>query len=244
MATCTAGSATLADTSNTTSYALGTFTPALSDLLVVLVATSGSIEPTAAGAITDDRSGTYYKANFATRSGAASSIYAFVRNTLVASAVGHILTFTCTGDAATGCCILVYRVSGMTRAGSSAVRQSAFTSGIAAAGTPAATFGVACLTGNPVIGVVGSAANPTAVTPPASFTEPATFDTGVGTPAQGIEGCHIDSGFTGTTVTWGSTSSGASGCVVVELDTSLPSVGGRQIVKVVNKQSIQRASLW
>jgi hypothetical protein len=246
MATCTAGATTAADTSNTTSYALGSFTPALNDLLVILVATAGSIEPTAAGACTDDRGGTYYKANFATRSGAASSIYAFVRNQLVASAVGHVVTFTCTGDAATGACILPYRVSGMTRAGSSAVRQSAQTTGIAAGGTPAATFSVACLTGNPVICVLGSAANPAAVTPPSGFTEPSSpsFDIGVGTPAQGIEGCHIDSGFTSTTVTWGSTTGGAAGVVVVELDTSLPAIGGRQPVKLVTKQSIQRASLW
>jgi hypothetical protein len=246
MATCTAGATTAADTSNTTSYALGTFTPALSDLLVILVATAGSIEPTAAGACTDDRGGTYYKANFATRSGVASSIYAFVRNQLVASAVGHIVTFTCTGDAATGCCILPYRVSGMTRAGSSAVRQSTFATGIAAGATPAATFSIACLTGNAVIGVVGTAQNPAALTPPSGWTEPSSpsFDIGVGTPAQGIEGCHINSGFTGTTVTWGSTSSGACGVVVVELDTTLPAVGGRFPIKFVNKQSIQRASVW
>jgi len=246
MATCTAGATTAADTSNTSTYALGTFTPALSDLLVILVATSGSVEPTAAGAVTDDRGGTYYKAAFSTRSGAASSNYIFVRNQLVASAVGHIVTFTCTGDAATGACILPYQVAGMTRAGSSAVRQTATQTGLAAGNTPSVVFSVACLTGNAVIGMVGCAQNPAAITPPSGWTEPASpvFDTGYGTPAAGIEGCHINSGFTSTTVTWGSTSSGASGSVAVELDTTLPAIGGRQPVKLVTKQSIQRASLW
>lgn len=244
MATCTALVST-ASTSNATSYASGSFTPALSDLLVVIVATSGSVEPTAAGTVTDDRSGTYTRINFSLRSGGASSNYIFIRNQLVQSAVAHVVTFTCTGDAATGCVILVYGVSSMTRVGSSAARQSAIQSNQAAGGTPAPAFSVAALTGNPCIGMVGSAANPTAVTPPTSWTEPATplFDTGYATPAAGAEACHINSGFTGTTVTWGSTSSGAFGSVIVELDTSAPDIGGRKSI-VVKKQAVQRSTLW
>jgi hypothetical protein len=241
MATCTNAIADV-DTSNTTAYVVTTFTPALNDLLVVLVATSGSVEPTAAGSVSDDRGGTYYKAGFANRSGTAS-VYIFVRNQLVASAVGHILTFTCGGDAATGCCILVYRVSGMTRAGSIAVKQIATQSNLGAGGTPTVTFGSACLTSNPVIGTVGSSVNPVTVTPPSGFTEPAGFDTGTTTPTQSIEGCHINSGFTSTTVTWGSTSAGSSGSVAVELDTTLPPIGGRQAVKIRN-QAVKRASIF
>lgn len=244
MATCTAAVST-ADSNNVTSYAAGSFTPALSDLLVIIVATSASIEPTAAGAYTDDRGGTYHKANFSLRSGNGSSNYIFVRNQLVASAVAHIGTFTCTGDAATGAVTFAYRVSGMTRAGSSAVRQTAIQSNQAAAGTPAPAFAIAALTGNPCIGMVGSAANPTAVTPPSGWTESVTplFDTGYATPSAGAQACHINSGFTGTTVTWGSTSGGAFGDIIIELDTSLPLIGGRQAVKVISKQTMQRASL-
>ena len=246
MATCTAAVST-ASTSNVSSYAAGTFTPALSDLLVIIVATSGSVEPTAAGACTDDRGGTYYLARYSTRSGAASSNYIFVRNQLVASAVAHIVTFTCTGDAATGAVILAYRVSGMTRAGLSAVRQTGAQTGAAAATTPTVSLSFAALTGNPLIGMVGSASNPVTVTPPSGWTEPGSplFDTGYSTPSAGCEGCHIDSGFTGSTVTWGSTvAGGAHGSVVVELDTSLPLIGGRAPVKVISKQTIQRASTW
>ena len=244
MATCTAAVG-FASTSNVSSYAAGTFTPALSDLIVVIVATSGSIEPTAAGAVSDDRGGTYHKAAFSTRSGAASSNYIFVRNQLVASAVGHIVTFVCPGDAATGACIMVYRVLGVARTGVSAVKQVATQTGLGAGGTPTVVFPAACLTANAVIGMVGAAQNPAALTPPSGWTESASplFDNGYNTPASGCEGCHINSGFTSTTVTWGSTSSGASGSVAVELDISLPIIGGRQPIRFRN-QAVKRASIY
>lgn len=244
MATCTAAVST-ASTLNDTTYAAGTFTPAVSDLLVIVVATSASVEPAAAGAVTDNQGGTYYKANYSLRSGSFSSQYVFVRNQLVASAVGHIATFTCTGDAATGAVILAYRVSGITRTGSNAVRQTAIQSNQAAAGTPAPAFAIAALTGNPCIGMVGSAANPTAVTPPSGWTEPSSpaFDTGYASPTAGAQACHIDSGFTGTTVTWGSTSGGAFGDIIIELDASAVVVGGRQAIRV-KRQAVQRASTW
>lgn len=244
MATCTARVAT-ADTLNVTSYAFGAFTPVLSELLVALVATNGSVEPTAAGAITDDRGGTYYKVGYFFNSGTSGSNIVFVRNQLVASAVSHTLTFTCAGDAATGFTGLVYGVSGMTRAGSSAVRQFAGQSNQAAASTPAPAFAIVALTGNPCIGLVGALANPPAITPPSGWTEPGSpaFDVGHASPSAGAQGCHINSGFTGTTVTWGSTSAGAYGDMIIELDTSLPLVGGRQAVKVISKQTMQRASL-
>lgn len=214
------------DTSNTTSYAGTAFTPAADDLIVNLVATAGSVEPTAAGACTDDQGGTYTLVNFALRSGSASSVYIFFRNQSVASAVAHTITFTCTGDAATGCCQTVLTVAGMSRYGSSAAKQSAKTDNTGAGGTPAATFGAACDTSNPTIGVVGSSTNPVTVTEPSGWTERS--DTGVGTPAQGIETVSRDSGFTGTTITWGSTTAGASGTVIVELDTSAaPSATGQ-----------------
>ena len=131
----------------------------------------------------------------------------------------------------------------MTRTGSSAVRQVATQTGLAAAGTPTVVFGVACLTGNAVIGMVGSASNPVGVTPPSGWTEPASpsFDTGYATPTAGCEGCHIDSGFTSATVTWGSTSSGASGSVAVELDTSAVAVKPQIVQKNV---STRRSYTW
>jgi hypothetical protein len=211
-------------TSNVTSYGNAefapdlAFTPAVNDLVVVAVATSGSIEPAAAGALTDDRSGTYTLAGTANRSGNASTVYWFVRDQAVSSAVLHTLTFTCTGDAATGACAVPLLVAGMSKYGATAIKQFKATSGIAAGGTPSVTFDAACDTNNPVLLALGAAANPPAVTPPTGWTEAA--DIGIGTPAQGLEVAYRDSGHTTGAITYGSTSSGASGLAALELDAS------------------------
>lgn len=219
------------DTSNVTSYVCASFTPVVNDLLVFGVATSGSVEPTAAGAMTDDQSGTYTLVNFALRSSSASSVYIFVRNQAVSSAVGHVSTFTCTGDAATGCCIVPIRVAGMSRYGASSIKQSKVSSNNAAGGTPAITFTSAVDTNNPTIAVVGAATNPPAITEATGWTE--ISDAGVGTPAQGIEVIGRNLGFSGSTITWGSTSAGAFGIVAVELDTSTPPAGPTGPISVV-----------
>lgn len=245
MATCTPLVSTVS-TLNVTSYASGSFTPAENDLLIMLVGTSTSVEPTAVGAMTDNQGGAYYKANFALRSASGASIYAFVRNQL-AAAVAHIATFSCPGDAAQGCAILGYGVAGMTRTGGNAIRltQTAKLENQSSGTTPAISFPVAALTGNPCIGAIGANINPVAVTPPSGWTEPGSpsFDTGYATPNGGLEACHIDSGFTGLTVTWGGTVIGTYGGIILELDTSALIVGGRQGIKVV-RQAIKRASLW
>lgn len=226
MATTTDPNVDSVSTSNATSYGNAefapdlAFTPAVNDLIVVGVATAGSIEPTAAGALTDDQSGTYTKAITALRSGSASSVYLFVRDQAVSSAVLHTLTFTCTGDSATGCCAIPLRIAGMSRYGSSAVLQTAKTDNGGAGGTPAVTFGASVNTNNPTIGVVGAATQPPTINPPTGWTEAG--DVGIGTPAQGIEVVYRDSGFTGTTMTWASASAGAFGVVAIELDTSSP----------------------
>lgn len=243
MATCTAYTAT-ASTSNLTSYALTAITPALSQLLVWFVGTSTSIEPTAAGAMTDNRGGTYHKATFALRGGSGASLYVFVRNQLVASAVSHICTFTCTGDAAQGVVAFPYGLDSMARAGSLAVRQTAIQSNQALGTTPAPVFSIAALTENPTLGFVANASNPAALTPPTSWTESAAplHDTGFSTPTSGGETCFRDSGFAGTVITWGSTSATAFGSIIIELDTTAPPVGGRQAIKIRN-QAVKRASL-
>lgn len=242
MATCTAYTAT-ANSNNVTSYPLTSITPALSELLVWFVGTSSSVEPTAAGAMTDDRGGGYYKATFALRTSSGASLYAFVRNQLVASAVAHIATFTCTGDAAQGIVAFPYGISGMTRAGILAVRRTAIQSNQGSGNTPAPAFSVAALTENPTLGFIANSSSPAALTPPTNWTEPAGFDTGYSTPTAGGETCFRNSGFTGTVITWGGTSPTGFGSIIMELDTSLAPIGGRQQIRIRN-QAVKRASIW
>ena len=130
------------------------------------------------------------------------------------------VTFDSTGDDATGTIITVWRVAGMSRTGQSASKQTkTFVNGTAG-GTPSVTFSTDCDTNNPTIGLVGNAANPAGLTPPNAWTEPAGADLGYSNPTRGAEGVFRNSGFTGTTINWGSTSATAWHVAVVELDTS------------------------
>src|SRR5262249_36569936 len=84
--------------------------------------------------------------------------------------------------------------------------------------TPAPVFGASALTGNVTLGAVFNANNPAAMTPPTSWTEQ--NDTGYNTPTTGQEYVSRDSGFTGTTITWGNASGSAFSAITVELDTT------------------------
>lgn len=210
------------DTTDASSYA-ASFTPAVGDLMVLCVGATGTVHPTSAAAVTDTQPGGRWElVTGALRSGSASSAWIFVRTSRVASAVAHAVTFTCAGDAATGCEMTCIGVQGMTRFGLRAVRNPAIASNQGAAGTPAITFPAPVLSQNPVVAIVSAAANPPAITPPTSFTERS--DIGGATPTRGIEVVTRDSGHTSATVTWGSTSAGAFCVVGVELNASPPNI--------------------
>ncbi len=202
-----------ASSSNVTSYASGSFTPAADELLVAFVTASGTI---AGAAMSDSQGLTFSLIKKARKASNADTIYLFVANRLAANSAMTV-TFDCTADAATGAIIQVAGVSGMTRTGADAVRQTAISENVAS-GTPAPAFSASALTGNPTLGVVGNGANPAGMTTPTSWTEK--DDTGYTTPATGAEYVSRDSGFTGTTVTWGSSSGTAFGAIIVELDSS------------------------
>lgn len=157
----------------------------------------------------------------------ADIVAVFIANSLCASAAASTVTWATGAGNATGACVSVIAVSSMSRAGSAAVKQSAVQANRAAATTPAPVFGASCLTGNPTVGIVGNSTNPAGMTPPTGWTESGSpvADIGYNTPASGSEVVSRDSGFTGTTVTWGSASASANGVVVVELDASATGQG-------------------
>lgn len=225
MAACT-HAVTTASTTNATSYASGSFTPAAGDLLIGLVRAGATVaDPPNATMITSlGIPFTFIRRQIFRTS--LDSLYAFVSNGLVAAS-SQTVTFNCTGDAADGTVIFVCRVSGMTRTGLDAIRQSAGQDNQAAAGTPAPAFGSSALTGNVTMGVVGNSTNPATMTTPTNWTEQA--DSGYATPTSGAEYVTRDSGFTGTTVTWGSTSATAFGSLIIELDTTVPVLMGAQM---------------
>jgi hypothetical protein len=213
MAACTFQVATN-DSTNTTSYLSTAFTPAANDLIVVFVSAAGTV---AVGTMSDSQGLGFTKITSALKSASGDTLYLFVANAL-AAASSMTVTFDCTGDAATGATSVVYSVSGMSRTGADAVLQSAKEDNQASGGTPGPAFASACQTDNPTLGAVFNSAGFPILPAPTGWTEDA--DTGFTVPTQSIETVHRDSGFTDTTITWGSTSGSAFGDIIVELDSS------------------------
>jgi hypothetical protein len=198
------------------------------DLLVVLCAASGTTEANASTtAVTDDNPdglGTYTKI---TESAAGSSprCSVWIRNAAITDTTVTTVTAAQGASNGGGLQVMIARSMGG-RTGSSAAKQSGSNSG-AAATSPAVTLGAAVTTTNPCVGVVANSTNPATVTPPGSWTEQ--NDLGYATPTSGREIARRDSGETGTTITWGSTSGSAWRASVVELDASAPPSATTQV---------------
>lgn len=195
-----------------------TATPALGDLIVIVACNTGrtTAQPPT---ITDNSTGghgTYVQVVSSSKNTSADSLWIYVRADSIQSATSTVFTAAQASDSGGG--LQVFKITGMTLAALASVRQSASQNNQAAAGTPAPAFGVAALTGNPCIGAVFNATNPATMTPPTSWTE--SVDTGYATPTTGIETVFRSSGFTGTTVTWGSTSASAFCDVVAEFSAA------------------------
>lgn len=215
MATLT--SATIyASTSNLEVHTSAAFTPAANDLLVVVIRNSG----TALTPIVSSSDGISF---VETLLGSSTQSYAVAEQ--LTNAVSQTVSVDWTGDATTGATFEVIRISGMSRVGLNAVRQESRASGVAAV-TPTVDFGVAALTDNPIIAMLGNANNPAGVTPPTNWTESA--DTGYNTPTNGLETGFRNSGFTGTTVTWGSSSASDWRVAIFEFDTTVPPASVQQ----------------
>jgi hypothetical protein len=202
-------------------------TVAASDLIVLFCYNTG--RTTAQPPVpTDDNGGAAYtriSAVDATKNTSADSQWCFVRTTLLGSASATTFSFTQSGDSGGG--MQVFRISGMTRTGASAVRQSAKADN-QAAGTPSVTLPGAILTANPVLGSVLTTQTGTANTAaPTGWTEDQ--DAGYSTPSTGREVAHINSGETRTTVPWTAATTSAFCAVVVELDSSSSAVSANAV---------------
>lgn len=194
-------------------------TPAVGDLLLVICSNSGRTAaqpPTvtiSVQGITFSRHATGY-----TKATNVDSGWVFVADSLCTIASASTVTMTQSGD--TGGGFVLWRVSGMSRAGLGAILQVGKQDN-AVAGTPSITMGAACLTGNPCFGVVHNGTNGTTTTAaPTSWTE--RVDTGYDTPSNGREACDRASGNTLTTIAWTAASATAFGSILVELDASVP----------------------
>lgn len=196
----------------------GAFTPAVGDLLVVLVCVTNS---TGASGFTFSSSigGLTFSIARQIAGILSGAIWLLVADRLIAGGEDISQTVTIdTAPAGNGSVISVFSVSGMSNVGLSAVRQSAEQTGGGVGATPAPAFSGAALTTNPVLGIVMNTTNPAGLTAPSGWTEPAGGDTGYSSPTTGCEVCFRSSGETGTTITWGSTSATAFSAGIMELD--------------------------
>lgn len=189
-----------------------TITPAVGDLFVVFCAVRGNtnVTPTCS----DDNGGAYTLVDANTFNPASAGAFSvFVRNSLLSNTTSTIVTVA-TGSNTSGA-VHIIAVSGMFRTGSAAIRQHGI-GNTGGGGTPAITFGASALTANVTIGAVANITNPAGMTAPTSWTE--RQDTGFNNPSVGLESVTRDSGFTGTTITWGSTTPSNASQAALELD--------------------------
>lgn len=193
-----------------------TATPAASDLIVVIAGTSGLAGGTTA--VSDDQSGTYVQIN-SDRTGFSTTgvLTAWVRTAFVPAASSTVFTASQAGS--TGGGLTVLRISGMDRAGSTAVRSNGGQSSGGAGTTPAPVLNQTPLSANPIISAVCNGTQPgPSITQRTGYAEHQ--DTGYNTPATGLAVNSLDSGETSATITYGGTSATAFASVAIELDSS------------------------
>lgn len=229
---------TTPDTGNTPNTS-GAFTPSVGDLLVVFVTKEASVSM-ATGDLTSSIGGfTFTRIQYTNFRGGADSLAVFVSDALVSSATSQTVTIASGADAGAGSIISVYSVSGMTLTGSAAVRRSAGQINQTAGTTPAPAFSVAALTENCCLGAVANATNPAGLTPPSGWSE--SQDTGYTTGAvTGLQTSFRNSGETGTTITWGSTSASEFGSLIIELDTAAAGQPSSRRLGLVQASAVPR----
>ena len=210
------GTKSTASTSNTTSYASGTFTALAGEYLIVFVVSTNTL---ATGTMTGSM--TYTKITSTTFGATnANTVYAFISNEVPSSSSAHTATFSCAGDAATGALMFVIRIQPDyigAKYALSAVKQYATTNG-AAASTPTATLGAVTDTNNPVLLFVGNLTNPAALNAGGGLTE--MYDTGYSTPTTGGWVGFTSNGYTSSSVAAGSPSTSYYGGIAIELDVT------------------------
>lgn len=201
--------------SNVDTYQSASFTPAAGDLLVAFITATATV---ATPGFSDSQNLNWTQVAAVTKATGADCAFMYVANTLAANSAMTV-TFTCIGDNASGCGILVYRISGMTKTGSAAIRQVKSDSNQSSANTPAVTaFDSACLTDNPTVGMAACGTVIPTFTTPLGWTQ---IEDGFTVPTCTMGYISRDSGFTGTAITWQDYSGSSQFCdIIAELDTS------------------------
>ena len=205
---------------NTTSYTSGSFTPVVDDLLLVFVAaTTTAID---AATLTGSTGTTFTRIVTATKATSADRLYAFIADSK-STATLQTVTFTSTGDATSGVIIEIIRLAGIPKSGGIGVIKQYTSLSNQTAGTPTFTFTNPVQLYNITLGFVMTGTNSTTViTPPTSWAEG--NETGYNTPATGGEYVYRNSGFSGSTITWGNATTTGFGVIGLEINTGITGI--------------------
>jgi hypothetical protein len=194
-------------------------TPTLGDMIVVIVAATGVASGLGVSDNNADNHGRYTQIVSCVKNTSADQMAAFVRADPIRSATST--TWTSSGDgSSTGGGLYVMRMTGATLTGAAFIRQSGKQDNAAAGGTPTIPLSFAALTANSCISTIWDTTNaaPSIAVPTGWFlVANGDVNTSYNTPATGIQGTHIDTGFTGSTVTWGATLPSAFSALAFEM---------------------------
>jgi hypothetical protein len=193
----------------------GSFTPAANSTVVIGVCMTGTAD--AATTATSSVGGQTYSRYATYVWGSGHQFVLFIADQ-AATNVAQTATITAPTDDWTGTNIMIASIEALGAYGSAAVEQAAPEDGFSAAATPDITFGSAVATGNPTVLFACNLSNPAGITPPTNWTEGG--DIGYTSVDAGGEWAYRDSGFTGTGVSWGSTSATNGEAYGFEFDAS------------------------
>jgi hypothetical protein len=224
----------------------GGFDISVNDLVIVLVATSastgfsGTMSAPGGSGITSMAAVGVVPVFAAS----ANTVNMFVSNQFATSAISNTTVTWTPTDVGTATIITVFTIAGMSRTGTNAVKQTAKQDNLTS-GSPSATFGSSCLTGNPTICATGDSVSDT-ITAPTGWT-----DDGAGTttaPVMKFRTAHRNSGFTGTAITWNGSTAGSNGTLHVEFDSSAAGGGGpiaeAVLPRIIYFPAVDRAARW
>jgi hypothetical protein len=205
----------------------GNFTPAVGDLIVVCASFPGTTAPGAVTLTSSIGGNTFSRvvsASWPTTPANYGLIFVADQLIIAGEDIAQSVTISYTADEGTGSNLAILKVTGMTKVGTAAVRQSGSDNDRSSGATPTVPLSVgAALTTNPLIGATVVLLNPGAIGTPSGWTQRANISHA--SPNNALTADSIDSGFTGNTVTW-STTYGQVGCAVaIELDASSTSTG-------------------
>lgn len=217
-------------------------TPALGDLIVLVVANTtytGNTLPTDNNA---DGRGTYVLAESRVKAASADTMQFYIRSELVGRAASTTFTHA-VGAGTSGGGLAAVKITGMWKAGAAAKVKSGGQDNGAAAATPAPSWtgGGAASGTNPLVGAIFNATSPATMTKPASF-DSELGDVGYATPTTGLEVVSDNTGNTDSTVTWGSTSASAFCSAILELDAR-EVLGMKQSLSLKVIQAVQRSAV-